>query len=69
MLVWGVESGGVDDKRLKPLGLYCSGGFTKNNINYFLVWSNNQRYELTEKEFDNIEIWLRKIKLNKIESI
>lgn len=65
--MWGVEGkDGVDPERLKPLGLYCSGGFSRGNVDYLNVWCNNKRYELTRKEFDNIEIWLRKIKLNKI---
>jgi len=65
---WGVDGkDGVAAERLKPLGLYCSGGGTsRDGYMYYSVWCNNVRYELTKEEFDNIEKWLRKLKLEKL---
>lgn len=64
---WGVDGKeGVDSERLKPLGLYCPGGGTNKNGDYYSVWYNHVRYELSKEEFNNIERWLRKIKLEKL---
>ena len=63
-MIWGVEGKeGVDAKRLKPLGLYCTGGGSHKGVEYFSVYLNNKRYEISKNEFDNIEQWLRKQKL------
>ena len=54
---------GVDTKRLKPLGLYCPGGGSNKGVEYYSIYLNNKRYEISKDEFDNIEQWLRKQKL------
>lgn len=66
-MIWGVEGKeGVNSERLKPLGLYCTGGGSHKGIEYFSVYLNNKRYEISKNEFDNIEKWLRKQKLKKL---
>ena len=65
--MWVIEGrDGVDPERLKPLGLYCSCGGSKNDKMTYSVWCNHIIYELSQKQFDNIESWLRKIKLEKL---
>lgn len=65
--MWGVDGiEGIDSKRLKPLGLYCPGGGSNNGKEYFTIICNKIRYEITKDEFDDIESWLRKLKLEKL---
>lgn len=67
MALWGVDhKDGVEPERLKPLGLYCSGGGSNKGVEYYSVWCDNVRYELSKKEFNNIEQWFRKLKLEKL---
>jgi len=68
--MWGVDGkDGVASEKLKPLGLYCPGGGTKNGKDYFTIYCNEIRYEITKDEFDDIESWLRKLKLEKLNEV
>ena len=65
---WGVDGkDGVAAERLKPLGLYCpGGGSNKDGTAYYTIYCNNIRYQISKQEFDNIERWLRKLKLERL---
>jgi hypothetical protein len=74
-MMWGVDSGSVDEKRLKPLGLICYGG--SSNDKGEMTWhvSDKKGFDvyLVRKDFDNVEeVYkkykkdLRKDKLNRI---
>jgi len=76
--MWGVtdingKSCEVDEKRLKPLGLVCWGGGSKNGGTSYYVCNNDKSFSqhLDEKEFKNVEKiyskFLRKHKLNKLD--
>lgn len=72
-MVWGTDSGKIQEERLNRLGLYCYGGGSKEGQMSYRIYSDNDKkfkLELTQKEFDNIEeyfkIYTRSRKLNKI---
>ena len=77
MAIWGVYSGSVDEKRLKPLGLICYGGGSNEKGETYRV-SDKKGFNvyLNKKDFDNVEeVYkkykkdLRKEKLNRINNI
>ena len=78
-MVWGVDSGSIDDKILKPLGLVCHGGgsFKNNELSYHVTNINSNKNKidiyLTKKEFNNIENYMKKynkeIRLKKLKKL
>lgn len=74
--MWGICEGSIDEKLLKPLGLVCYGGGSRNGETTYNVTSlkGNFRYEFTQKEFDNlleqeqIQVYLRQNKIKKLKN-
>lgn len=77
MGVWGVDgSGGVDEKRLKPLGLFCFGGTSNpkdgmlyhvyNEDRSFDVYLKVDDYEIVDVIYKTWKTKNRKEKIDKI---
>ena len=75
MAIWGVDSGTIDEKRLKPLGLICYGGGTndKGEMTWHVQDKKSFNVHLVKKDFDNVEKiykkFVRKEKLKRINNI
>ena len=74
MSTWGVEGGGVDEKRLDPLGLTCYGGSSNGKGFTYHVFDNKDfDVHLSKKDFDRVDkiynLHLRKYKLKKINKL
>jgi hypothetical protein len=63
-MVWGVDGGIVDEKRLKPLGLICDGGGTNKKGEMTWHVSDNKDFDvyLIRNDFDNVEKIYEKFK-------
>ena len=65
-MFWAVDSGSVDETRLKPLGLICYGGSSDKDGMTYHVKKDKKGFDmyLNKKDFDNVGEIYRKFKMS-----
>lgn len=63
-MIWGVESGLIDENRLKPLGLCCDGGSSNKDGMTYHVFSKNDDFNIyvNFEDFKKIDVIYRNFK-------